>query len=59
MTGLHHPLRAAWRTLSSSSKGRQAVPGMAELLNGLLEDHPGHRDLQRLVRRTPLRRQRL
>jgi phosphatidate phosphatase APP1 len=32
VTGLAHPLRAAWRTLSGSSATRRSVPGMANLL---------------------------
>jgi phosphatidate phosphatase APP1 len=41
ITELHHPLRAAWRTLRHSSGGRQPVPGMAALLAWLHAQHPG------------------
>lgn len=41
VTGLHHPLRAAWRTLARSSGGRRAVPGMSNLLNGVAALDPG------------------
>ncbi|MCZ2835943.1 phosphatase domain-containing protein [Modestobacter sp. VKM Ac-2985] len=40
ITGLRHPLRAAWRTLARSSSGRTMVPGMAGLLTRLVQDHP-------------------
>ncbi|OMQ15647.1 hypothetical protein A7K94_0208025 [Modestobacter sp. VKM Ac-2676] len=40
ITGLRHPLRAAWRTLARSSSGRTMVPGMAGLLTRLVADHP-------------------
>ncbi|WP_241175873.1 phosphatase domain-containing protein [Modestobacter sp. KNN46-3] len=40
VTGLRHPLRAAWRTLARSSSGRTMVPGMAGLLTRLVQDHP-------------------
>ncbi|WP_380164050.1 App1 family protein [Jannaschia sp. R86511] len=36
VTGLRHPLRAAWRTLARGSEGRQAVPGTAALLRSVL-----------------------
>ena len=32
VTGLAHPFRAAWRTLRGTSRSRQSVPGMAELV---------------------------
>lgn len=43
VTGISHPARAAWRTLSGSSSTRQSVPGMARLLQTAIEgqDHPG------------------
>lgn len=41
VTGLHHPLRAGWRTLTRASGGRQAVPGMSNLLSGLTAQHAG------------------
>lgn len=37
ITGLRHPLRAAWRTLMGSSSTRQTVPGMARLLHRAVE----------------------
>lgn len=37
ITGLTHPLRAAWRTLAHASTGRRAVPGMAALLQRVVE----------------------
>ncbi|GAA4748821.1 hypothetical protein GCM10023328_34130 [Modestobacter marinus] len=40
VTGLRHPLRAAWRTFGRSSSGRTVVPGMALLLTRLVQDHP-------------------
>lgn len=42
ITGLRHPLRAAWRMLSGSSADRHAVPGMAALLTSIVADqqHP-------------------
>ena len=39
VTGLHHPLRAGWRTITRASGGRQAVP--SNLLSGLTAQHPG------------------
>lgn len=36
ITGLRHPMRAAWRTLARSSGGRRPVTGMAMLLTGLV-----------------------
>ncbi|MFB0836163.1 App1 family protein [Arthrobacter halodurans] len=43
VTGIAHPLRAAWRTLRGSSSTRRSVPGMARLLRTAVEgqDHPG------------------
>ncbi|MFI7580939.1 App1 family protein [Kocuria kalidii] len=43
VTGISHPVRASWRTLSGSSSTRQSVPGMARLLRTAVEgqDHPG------------------
>lgn len=43
VTGIAHPARAVWRTLSGSSSTRQSVPGMARLLQTAVEgqDHPG------------------
>lgn len=42
ITGLAHPFRAAWRTLTGSSSTRKSVPGMAALLCRAVEgqDHP-------------------
>lgn len=42
VTGISHPLRAAWRTLHGTSATRRSVPGMAELLRGAIEGqrHP-------------------
>lgn len=42
ITGLRHPLRAAWRTLAGSSADRHAVPGMAALVTAVVEgqQHP-------------------
>ena len=42
LTGLRHPLRAAWRTLGGRRSTRRPVTGMSELLGKLLEDqdHP-------------------
>ncbi|MCZ2822680.1 DUF2183 domain-containing protein [Modestobacter sp. VKM Ac-2977] len=40
VTGLRHPLRAAWRTFARSSSGRTVVPGMALLLTRLVQEHP-------------------
>lgn len=37
VTGISHPLRAAWRTLSGSSSTRESVPGMARLLTSAIE----------------------
>ncbi|SDD13248.1 App1 family protein [Auraticoccus monumenti] len=37
ITGLRHPLRAAWRTLTGSSSTRRSVPGMARLLSTAVE----------------------
>lgn len=41
VTGLHHPLRAAWRTMARASGGRRAVPGMSNLVNGVTALEPG------------------
>lgn len=41
VTGLNHPLRAGWRTLTRASGGRQAVPGMSSLLSGLTAQNAG------------------
>ncbi|MGY1709221.1 phosphatase domain-containing protein [Geodermatophilus sp. SYSU D00758] len=40
VTGLRHPLRAAWRTFARSGAGRRPVSGMAGLLNRLVEAEP-------------------
>ncbi|WP_336923976.1 phosphatase domain-containing protein [Aquipuribacter sp. SD81] len=42
VTGLRHPLRAAWRTFARGSTGREAVPGMADLLRAAVagQEHP-------------------
>ncbi|MFC5381343.1 phosphatase domain-containing protein [Aquipuribacter nitratireducens] len=42
VTGIRHPLKAAWRTFARGSTGREAVPGMAALLRAAVEgqDHP-------------------
>jgi phosphatidate phosphatase APP1 len=42
ITGIRHPLKAAWRTFARGSAGRAAVPGMAELLQAAVagQDHP-------------------
>lgn len=42
VTGLRHPLRAAWRTLAGSGADRDAVPGMAGLITAVVEgqQHP-------------------
>ncbi len=42
VTGLRHPLRAAWRTFARGSEGRRAVPGTAALLREALgsQEHP-------------------
>lgn len=37
VTGISHPVRAAWRTLSGSSATRRSVPGMARLLRTAVE----------------------
>lgn len=36
VTGLRHPLRAAWRTFARGTDGRQAVPGTAALLRAVI-----------------------
>lgn len=38
VTGLAHPVRAAWRMLSGSSSTRRSVPGMADLLREAVRD---------------------
>ena len=42
ITGLRHPLRAAWRTFARGSAGREAVPGTADLLRRAVgsQQHP-------------------
>jgi phosphatidate phosphatase APP1 len=42
ITGIRHPLRAAWRTFFRSSSGRRAVPGTAALLRTVVgsQRHP-------------------
>ena len=42
VTGISHPARAAWRTLSGTSATRRSVPGMARLLRSSIEGqvHP-------------------
>ena len=40
ITGLRHPLRAAWRTLALSSGGRQPATGMSKLLTRLMDGEP-------------------
>ena len=37
VTGIRHPLRAAYRTFLRSSSGRHPVPGMSDLLRALVE----------------------
>ncbi|MFP7761612.1 App1 family protein [Marisediminicola sp. LYQ85] len=43
VTGISHPIRAAWRTLRGTSSTRKTVPGMGRLLQAAVEgDHlPG------------------
>ncbi len=43
VTGIAHPLRAAWRTLSGTSDSRKSVPGMAQLLQAAVAgyEYPG------------------
>lgn len=43
VTGIAHPLRAAWRTLRGTSESRKSVPGMAQLLHAAVagQAHPG------------------
>lgn len=40
ITGLAHPVRAAYRTLARSSAGRRPVAGMAGLMRALVEGQP-------------------
>ena len=40
ITGIRHPLRAAWRTFAGNSSTRRPVDGMAALLSRLVEDSP-------------------
>lgn len=40
VTGVAHPLRAAWRTLRGTSTTRRSVPGMARLLQAGVEGQP-------------------
>lgn len=40
VTGLRHPVRAAWRTLALSSSGRQPVKGMSALIEQLVDGAP-------------------
>jgi phosphatidate phosphatase APP1 len=40
ITGIRHPLRAAWRTFAGNGSTRRPVDGMAALLNRLLEGSP-------------------
>jgi phosphatidate phosphatase APP1/phosphatidylserine/phosphatidylglycerophosphate/cardiolipin synthase-like enzyme len=40
VTGLRHPLRAAWRTFARSGAGRRPVSGMTGLLTRLVEGQP-------------------
>ena len=40
ITGIRHPLRAAWRTFAGNASTRRPVPGMAELLVRLVEGVP-------------------
>jgi phosphatidate phosphatase APP1 len=41
ITGIRHPLRAAWRTFAGNGSTRRPVAGMAALLNRLVEGAPG------------------
>jgi phosphatidate phosphatase APP1 len=41
ITGLRHPLRAAWRTFARTVAQRRPVEGMADLLSRLVADEPG------------------
>ena len=40
ITGIRHPLRAAWRTFAGNGSTRRPVAGMAALLTWLVEDTP-------------------
>ncbi len=40
ITGIRHPLRAAWRTFAGNGSTRRPVAGMAALLARLVEDSP-------------------
>ena len=40
ITGIRHPLRAAWRTFAGNSSTRSPVVGMAALLNRIVETAP-------------------
>ena len=40
ITGIRHPLRAAWRTFAGNGSTRRPVDGMAALLSRLVEDSP-------------------
>ena len=40
ITGIRHPLRAAWRTFAGNGSTRRPVDGMAALLARLVEDSP-------------------
>ena len=40
ITGIRHPLRAAWRTFAGNGSTRRPVAGMAALLTGLVEGAP-------------------
>ena len=40
ITGIRHPLRAAWRTFVGNGSTRRPVEGMAALLSRLVEDSP-------------------
>jgi phosphatidate phosphatase APP1 len=41
ITGIRHPLRAAWRTFAGNGSTRRPVAGMAALLDRLVEGVPG------------------
>ncbi|SHG25301.1 App1 family protein [Geodermatophilus nigrescens] len=40
ITGIRHPLRAAWRTFAGNSATRRPVAGMAALLTRVAREHP-------------------
>ena len=40
ITGIRHPLRAAWRTFAGNGSTRRPVPGMAALLNRVVASSP-------------------